>query len=52
MNFLRTIVVVSMAVVLASSSPIPRAPKNPEEGDLFEGDIAGVVRDTRAFRYN
>lgn len=42
MNFLRTILVVSMAVMLASSSPIPSSTRI-EEGDLFEGDIAGIV---------
>ena len=41
MNFLRVAVLVS-SVLLVLSSPIPQ--RNPEEeGNLFEGDIAGIV---------
>jgi len=35
------ITLIASVLLLVSSSPIP---KNPEEGDLFEGDIAGIVR--------
>ena len=31
-------------IALAQSSPIQKEEINPEEGDLFEGDIAGIEK--------
>lgn len=48
MNILQSVVVViSFAVLLVSSIPIPR---NPEEAGLFEGDIAGIVSNLKLRR--
>lgn len=42
MKLLWTVLIISVSVVVMASARSARR-KNPEEGDLFEGDIDGIV---------